>query len=141
MAPEASDEVSSSISAVATQCRIRLQQCLHLQPLMQYEWAENRLAEFNLWAAGAGAFAGERASLDAKLALQIDTQTFVISILSLLLGCVEKCRDTELGKFSNYPPVLLALVRYVLGKLGDGGIADERFGFEIFGPGSKSLII
>lgn len=94
MAPEASDEVSSSISAVATQCRIRLQQCLHLQPLMQYEWAENRLAEFNLWAAGAGAFAGERASLDAKLALQIDTQTFVISILSLLLGCVEKCRDT-----------------------------------------------
>lgn len=93
MAPEGNVEVSSSISAVATQCRTRLQQCLHLQPLMQYEWAENRLAEFNLWAAGAGAFAGERASLDARLALQIDTQTLVISILSLLLGCVEKCRD------------------------------------------------
>lgn len=67
---------------------------------MRYEWAENRLAEFNLWAAGAGAFAGEKASLDARLALQMDTQTFVISILSLLLSCVEKCRYASID-FQN----------------------------------------
>jgi hypothetical protein len=92
MAPD--NEVGTSISEVAQQCQASLQKCLYLQPLMQYEWAENRLAEFNLWAAGTGAFAGERASLDARLALELETHTFVISILILLLGCIEKCQDT-----------------------------------------------
>lgn len=94
MAHKNDDEaVLGSISEVAKQCRARFEECLHLQPLVQYEWAENRLADFNLWAASIGAFAGERASVDDRLALQLDTKNFVISILSLLQGCIEKCRD------------------------------------------------
>ncbi|ETS74203.1 hypothetical protein PFICI_14069 [Pestalotiopsis fici W106-1] len=98
MARENDNEANEgSIGGVAKQCRARFEECLHLQPLVQYEWAENRLAEFNLWAAGTGAFAGERASLDSRLAHQPDTRDFVINILSLLQGCIEKCRDVALG--------------------------------------------
>lgn len=96
-------EVGSSIGEVARQCQDALRKCLHIPPLMEYEWAENRLAEFNLWAAGTGAFAGERASLDSRLAVEWDTKNFLVSILILLLGCIEKCQAP--GKIS----VLLSL--------------------------------
>jgi hypothetical protein len=58
---------------------------------MQYEWAENRLAEFNLWAAGTGAFASEKASLDSRLALEWETKNLIVGILISLLGCIERC--------------------------------------------------
>ncbi len=61
-------------------------------PLMDYEWAENRLAEFTLWASGIGVFAGERASLDSRLATEWETKNLVLSILTLLLACIEKCQ-------------------------------------------------
>ncbi|KAL6851298.1 hypothetical protein ACO1O0_008426 [Amphichorda felina] len=53
---------------------------------MEFEWAENRLDEFNLWTATTGAFAGEKASLDARLAVEWETKNLVTSILILLLG-------------------------------------------------------
>ncbi|KAF4954705.1 hypothetical protein FSARC_12035 [Fusarium sarcochroum] len=82
----------SSISEICQECIQSLQACLDLPLLMQYEWSENRLAEFKLWAGGIGAFAGERASLDARLAADRETKTLVKNILILLQGCIEKCR-------------------------------------------------
>jgi hypothetical protein len=87
------DSVGSSIREVAQQCRDALRQSHRIPGLMQYEWAENRLAEFNLWAAGAGVFAGDRASLDSRLAVESETLNLVISILILLLGSVKKCQE------------------------------------------------
>ncbi|KAF5662959.1 transcription factor C2H2 [Fusarium heterosporum] len=58
---------------------------------MELEWAENRLAEFKLWAGGVGAFASDRASLDARLAVEWETKSLVTSILILLRACIERC--------------------------------------------------
>lgn len=60
---------------------------------MEFEWAENRLADFNMWAAGSGAFAGQRASLDRRLAHEHDTQIVVMNLLVLLQSCVDRCYD------------------------------------------------
>lgn len=85
------DSLGSSIGDVAWQCRAALQQCVAIPVLMELEWAENRLAEFKMWAQTTGAFAGEKASLDARLALEPDVQNLVMSMLILLHGCVERC--------------------------------------------------
>lgn len=58
---------------------------------MQEEWAENRLADFNLWASGIGASARNRASLDARLALRPDAQDIIANLLRLLNTVVEEC--------------------------------------------------
>jgi hypothetical protein len=85
--------VGSSIAEVTGQCRESLQDCLHCSPLMRYEWAENRLAEFKLWAAGTGALASDRASLDVRLAIESETKKLVVNILILLRACIERCRQ------------------------------------------------
>lgn len=92
MEPGASDGVGSSISEVAKQCRDALKECITISPLREHEWAENKWAEFNLWAANTGAFASERALLDARLSVDWETKNLVVSILMLLLSCVEQCR-------------------------------------------------
>lgn len=48
-------------------CQKALEDNLHVPPLMEYEWAQNRLADFNLWCAGLGALAKGRVSLDHRL--------------------------------------------------------------------------
>lgn len=93
--------VGSTIEAVARQCWGALRDCVAITPLMEFEWAENRLDEFNLWTATTGAFAGEKASLDARLAVEWETKNLVTSILILLLGCLEKCHG--LGRHSIKP--------------------------------------
>lgn len=65
---------------------------------MQHEWAENRLAEFKLWAAGTGVFAGDKTSLDARLAVNLETKNLITSILILLIDCIEKCK--KLGELA-----------------------------------------
>lgn len=84
-------ETATSISEAARNCLQSLQECLHLPLLMHHEWAENRLAEFKLWADGVGAFASDRASLDMRLAMEWETKNLVMSILILLQGCIETC--------------------------------------------------
>lgn len=84
--------IASSISEAAGICLQSLQDCVRLPALMHHEWAENRLAEFKLWAASVGAFAGDRASLDMRLATEWDTKSLVINMLVLLHGCIETCQ-------------------------------------------------
>lgn len=104
MAELAAALAGNSIEAVARPCRSALQNCVVIPSLMEYEWAENRLDEFKLWAATTGVFAGEKASLDARLAVEWETKNLVTSILILLLGCLEKCQ--RLGRHSVKPTVL-----------------------------------
>lgn len=59
---------------------------------MQDEWAENLLADFNLWSAGAGASANDRASLDHRLAPEPDVRAVVINLLSMLNAVVKRCQ-------------------------------------------------
>jgi hypothetical protein len=59
--------------------------------LMHQEWAENRLADFNLWASSAGASATGKASLDYRLRENLDAHTILINLLSMLRILVQKC--------------------------------------------------
>ena len=72
-------------------CRKRFVDCQELPLLMEGEWAENRLADFNLWASSIGASARNRASLDARLALRPDAQDIIANLLQVLNTVVEKC--------------------------------------------------
>ena len=85
-----------SIFDAATVCRQSLEDCLDIPSLMEHAWAENRLADFNLWAAGVGALARQKASLDKRLALQPDALAVVVNLLILLIELVERCK--ELGR-------------------------------------------
>lgn len=42
---------------------------------MNKEWAENRLADFNIWAAGVGASAKQKASPEERLAFEPQVRT------------------------------------------------------------------
>ena len=90
-----------SIADAAAECRQTLIACQSLKQLMQNEWAENRLADFNLWASSTGALARPRASLDARLALSPDTRDVVAKLLRMLNIMVGQC--LTLGKIAmNY---------------------------------------
>lgn len=73
---------------------------------MKNEWAENRLADFNLWANGIGALALGRASLDSRLALWPELQDAVINLLRLLELVTEDC----IGQGDQFDNTFLACV-------------------------------
>lgn len=62
------------------------------------EWAENCLADFNLWANGAGALKVGKASLDARLSSNLDAKIFVVGLLQMLQSFVEKCLEIGIIK-------------------------------------------
>jgi hypothetical protein len=62
---------------------------------MKQGWAENRLADFNLWAAGVGALAPAQASLDSRLHFQPTARVVLTNLLTILREFVEQC--IELG--------------------------------------------
>ncbi|KAK8059236.1 WD repeat-containing protein 88 [Apiospora saccharicola] len=65
---------------------------------MAGEWAENRLADFNLWASGIGASSRHRASLDARLSVNKDARDFIHNLLRALHNTLEQCKDLAQGK-------------------------------------------
>ena len=79
-----------------TACRKSLAECVKVDKLMEDKWAALRLADFNLWAAGIGASARHKASLDARLSLKPDVRDVVAKILQMLKSSVDDCR--ELGE-------------------------------------------
>ncbi|KAK7906508.1 hypothetical protein PG985_016245 [Apiospora marii] len=82
---------NSSIYAAATECREAFLPCLTCPALMDMEWAENRLADFNLWANGIGAFAANRASLDERLNRDTDTRGIIVHVIGLIHSCLQQC--------------------------------------------------
>lgn len=86
-------EKGLNIYSAAQRCHQLLTQCLDIRLLMEREWAENRLADFNLWASGIGAAATEmdKISLDARLSGRPTLLTIFIRLLQMLIGFLEEC--------------------------------------------------
>ncbi|OTA57630.1 hypothetical protein K449DRAFT_131949 [Hypoxylon sp. EC38] len=89
---KSSNPVSENISQAASKCKDALKSCLDIELLMYEEWAENRLADFNLWAAGSGVFASQKASLDHRLSGQPSLLSLVATSLTLLNDYIEECK-------------------------------------------------
>ncbi|KAK5442671.1 hypothetical protein LTS15_010878 [Exophiala xenobiotica] len=83
-----------TISAATQRCRLSLTQCLQTPLLMEREWAENKLADFNLWASGIGAAAdsGDKISLDSRLSGKPALFDVFLRLLEMLLTFLEECQ-------------------------------------------------
>ncbi len=88
---------AETLLAAANACWSSFVTCLEVPALMKDEWAENRLADFNLWANGVGAMATGRISLDSRLALRPRARNIIMKLLHLLKSLVDNCR--KLGTF------------------------------------------
>jgi hypothetical protein len=80
-----------AIFEATTVCLQSFTDCLAVKELMRNEWAENRLADFNLWISGTGALARSRASLDSRLAPRPEAASVIANVLQLLSGTVDEC--------------------------------------------------
>lgn len=81
----------NSISELADECCQSLQACIQVEILMEYEWAENSLANFRLWAAGLDVFA-DKDSLDERLSVDLSTRDLIKNLLILLKGLIDNCK-------------------------------------------------
>ncbi|KAI9042927.1 BAG family molecular chaperone regulator [Aspergillus affinis] len=85
-------EISISITETAQQCIQGLEECLAIPALMENEWAENRLADMNLWISGTGACARGKASLDSRLASKPEARDVITNLLRLLATVIDECK-------------------------------------------------
>ncbi|KAM0454209.1 hypothetical protein ACHAPV_008479, partial [Trichoderma viride] len=93
---------SSTIISEATQvCLQSFTNCLEVEELLKDEWAENRLADFNLWISGTGALAGGRASLDHRLRAKPEARAVIANLLRLLAETVDKCKTSSYTALSE----------------------------------------
>ncbi|KAL7817973.1 hypothetical protein V8C44DRAFT_209126 [Trichoderma aethiopicum] len=86
-----------SIQEAAEQCLESLRACIKVEQLKQDAWAENRLADLNLWIAGLGVLASSRPSLDTRLREKPAIRDVVANLLGLLALIVDKCRALASG--------------------------------------------
>lgn len=107
MATDAKDDesVPRDIFNATALCRASLSECQSIESLTRRGWAENRLADFNFWAAGVGASAPTQASLDWRLYFQPHARIVLTNLLVTLRQFVELCK--ELGVF-NFQCVAIA---------------------------------
>ncbi|KAF2786668.1 hypothetical protein K505DRAFT_398312 [Melanomma pulvis-pyrius CBS 109.77] len=84
--------IESVLYDATAECRKSLAECVQVDKLMEDKWAALRLADFNLWAAGIGASARHKASLDARLLLKPDVRDVIAKILQMLKLSVDDCR-------------------------------------------------
>lgn len=96
MAVNLTQTVPYSIFHASNDCRRSFEHCLAIKGLTNNDWAENRLAEFNLWASSVGASVKQRASLDTRLASEPEVRAVVTSLLITLDAFIRECR--ELGR-------------------------------------------
>lgn len=83
--------MEQGIKEAAQQCVDLFTRCLQNPPLMENEWAENRLADMNLWISGTGACARGRASLDSRLASRPEAHDVIVNLLRLLSTMIDEC--------------------------------------------------
>ncbi|KAM6529683.1 hypothetical protein FALCPG4_007812 [Fusarium falciforme] len=78
----------------ATQATRRtLERCKSVEVQMVQDWAENRMLDFNLWAAGIGASSTSQSSLDKRLASQPAVRSVVLGLFSALKTLAQDCLD------------------------------------------------
>ncbi|KAK0738075.1 hypothetical protein B0T18DRAFT_354861 [Schizothecium vesticola] len=83
------------VNKLAIQIRQEFQQCVTHQDLMEGNWAELRMSDFNLWVAGVGATARKRASLDARLEALPSELVTLKHLLSSLRKSLRDCRISD----------------------------------------------
>jgi hypothetical protein len=86
----------TTITGATIACREGLERCMTIESLKRQGWAENRLADFNVWDSGLGACSNRRASLEDRLALKPQVRTAVLNLLVLYKHSIDICID--LGK-------------------------------------------
>jgi hypothetical protein len=79
------------IFEAAIGCRQAFKEATGQPRLMVSQWAENRMADFNLWCAGAGAFTHEKTSLEYRLRTSPNILVTIINLLLMLKILVEDC--------------------------------------------------
>ncbi|KLO86267.1 related to ankyrin 3 [Fusarium fujikuroi] len=110
-----------NIHTATVACISSLEACLSVKPLMKGGWAENRLADMNLWASGVGALARPKASLDRRLEFQPKARLVLSELLLTLKTLIEVCRihamdlnsakiDTSRDEDTSTTPVDMSLV-------------------------------
>jgi len=87
------ENLSRDIFSETQKCMHLLQQCLNINILMEREWAENKLADFTLWASGIGAFIREKnkISLDSRLRERPALRDIFLRLLQMLLEFIQQC--------------------------------------------------
>lgn len=93
------DATISTIADATIACRVGLELCMDIEVLKSQGWAENRLADFNVWDSGLGASSNRRASLEDRLASKPQVRTVVSNLLVLYKYSIDMCR--EIGKLSS----------------------------------------
>lgn len=82
---------TQSVADLARKCRSAFNDCLTHRSLLRNQWAENRLADFSLWAHGVGALAASQASLDTRFQSQPSELTLVKGTLLMLEQFLSQC--------------------------------------------------
>lgn len=85
-------ESDRTIKEAALLCVESFTQCLEVPELNENEWAENRLADMELWISGTGACARGRAALDSRLASRPEARDVIANLLYLLGNVIDECR-------------------------------------------------
>ncbi|UKZ70729.1 uncharacterized protein TrAtP1_011700 [Trichoderma atroviride] len=93
--------MDKTISQASADCLQSFTDCLAVESLGKDEWAENRLADFNLWVSGTGASAQKRASLDSRLALEPQAREVILTLLNHLAEAVNRCKALALSEIIN----------------------------------------
>ncbi|KAJ5698402.1 hypothetical protein N7462_000407 [Penicillium macrosclerotiorum] len=89
----------TTIAELATSIHREFRLCMQQSSLMHEKWAEVRMSDFNLWAAGVGLTAGKNASLDTRLQAMPNELSTVKHLLSSLKKTLTDCQrnsDCEL---------------------------------------------
>ncbi|KAL7893700.1 hypothetical protein HDV64DRAFT_262102 [Trichoderma sp. TUCIM 5745] len=97
--------MDKTISQASADCLQSFTDCLAVESLGKDEWAENRLADFNLWVSGTGASAQKRASLDSRLALEPQAREVILTLLNHLAEAVNRCKALALSEITDEQPV------------------------------------
>lgn len=87
-----------SAAELAEQCIDRFDQTLEIAALTDNQWAENRRADFKLWADGVGAQASRNASLDARLEGREHELSLINTLLLNLRSYLGDCLSAEEGE-------------------------------------------
>lgn len=83
------------IHEASERCVESFTKCLEFPALQENQWAENRLADMNLWISNIGACARGRASLDSRLASRPDAHDVILNLLRLLAILIDECRTQQ----------------------------------------------
>ncbi|RSL67339.1 hypothetical protein CEP53_002995 [Fusarium sp. AF-6] len=98
--------VSPSIFEATKATRHTLERCNSVESQVVSDWAENRILDFNLWAAGIGALSTSQSSLDKRLASQPAVRSVVLGLLSALKTLAQDCLDLASEPKSTANPYL-----------------------------------